>query len=145
MCSFTKTHRIFSALQKKEKYQNLSKLINFVEQTFNRRKYFGKDKGFVQRKSYGYNLPCPCYCRAYNRHNNDDNDGGHSNIIVDNNDEVNNNDWNTDVNDNRNNDHNVDVVDNSDEYTAHTAPISSVLSFFVFLYINRVTPKSSIP
>jgi hypothetical protein len=29
--------------------KNLSKLINFVELTFNRRKYFGKDKGFVQR------------------------------------------------------------------------------------------------
>lgn len=72
------------------------------------------------------------------RNNNDDNDGGHSNIIVDNNDEVNNNDWNTDVNDNRNNDHNVDVVDNSDEYTAHTAPISSVLSFFVFLCLGYI-------
>ena len=71
--------------------------------------------------------------------NGDDNDGGHPNIIVDNNDEVNdNNDWNANVDDNGNNDHNVNIVDNSDEYTAHTTPISIILSFLVFLCLGYI-------
>lgn len=75
---------------------------------------------------------------SHRNNNDDDNDGGYSNIIVDNNDEANNNDWNTDVDNNRSNDHNVDIVDNSDEYTTHTAPIPSVLSFLVFLCLGYI-------